>query len=444
MPPKTPKLRDDELFRMQLTNMIDMAHPLVKAADLIDWSRFDEGFGRFYTQKGRPALPTRLLAGLHLLKHMEGLSDEAVCKRWVENPYCQYFCGEQYFRHKLPLDRSSMTRWRGRIGPEKLELLLAETLAVAMRTEAVTPQACERVTLDTTVQTKAVAHPTDSHLLMRGIELLNRLAKKHGVPLRQSFLRVGRRAKRDVSRLIHGRGHKQAMRWVRKMRTWLGRLDRDIGRKIKGNEELEAAFAVARARVARVLTQKAGDADKLYALHAPEVECIAKGKARTRYEFGVKTSIAVTNARTAGGQFIIGMQALPGSPYDGHTLTGQINQVERLTGVTVERAYVDRGYRGHKHRGTAQVYIAHTRSITSPTIKRELRRRNAIEPIIGHTKSDGLLERNYLAGATGDAVNAILVAAGHNMRLLIAWLAALWHALITSLLSATQPERIAA
>ena len=278
---------------------------------------------------------------------------------------------------------------------------------------------------------------------MRGIELLNRLAKKHGIALRQSFLRVGRRARRDVSRLIHGRGHKQAMRWVRKMRTWLGRLDRDIGRKIAGNATLEAAFAVPRERIARVLTQKAGDAHKLYALHAPEVECIAKGKARTRYEFGVKTSIAVTNARTAGGQFIVGMQALPGSPYDGHTLTGQITQVERLTGVVVERAYVDRGYRGHRHQGKAQVYIAHSRGIASPTIKRELRRRNAIEPIIGHTKSDGLLERNHLAGATGDAINAILVAAGHNMRLLIAWLAALWHALITALFLVTQPARIA-
>ena len=292
--------------------------------------------------------------------------------------------------------------------------------------------------MDTTVQTKAVAHPTDSHLLMRGIEWLNRLARQHDIKLRQSFLRVGRRARRDVSRLIHGRGHKQAMRWVRKLRTWLGRLDRDIGRKIVGDAQLEAAFAVARERVALVLTQKAGDSDKLYALHAPEVECIAKGKARTRYEFGVKTSIAVTNARTAGGQFIVGMQALPGSPYDGHTLTGQIAQIERLTGVTVERAYVDRGYRGHKHDGPAKVYIAHSRGIASPTIRRELRRRNAIEPIIGHTKSDGLLERNHLAGATGDAINAVLVAAGHNMRLLIAWITALWRALIAAFLIETQ------
>lgn len=444
MPPKKPAPRSDELFRSQLNNMIDMGHALVKLARLIDWSRFDEAFGRFYHEKGRPGLSTRLMAGLHLLKHMEGLSDEAVCARWVENPYFQYFCGEQYFRHKLPLDRSSMTRWRGRIGADKLELLLAETLRIAMETQAMPPQACERVTVDTTVQTKAVAHPTDSHLLMRGIEWLNRLARKHGLKLRQSFLRVGRQARRDVSRLIHGRGHKQAMRWVRRLRTWLGRLDRDIGRKIAGNEELEAAFAVARERVAKILTQKPDSTDKLYALHAPEVECIAKGKARTRYEFGVKTSIAVTNARTAGGQFIVGMQALPGSPYDGHTLSGQIEQVERLTGITVARAYVDRGYKGHKHGGKAKVYIAHTRGIASPTIKRELRRRNAIEPIIGHTKSDGLLERNHLAGATGDAINAILVAAGHNLRLLVAWLNVLLRVLLTACLPAAHREMVPA
>lgn len=242
---------------------------------------------------------------------MEGLFDEAVCARWVENPCYQYFCGEQHFGHKLPLDRSSMGRWRGRIGADKLELRLAETLRLAMETRAMPPQACERVTVDTAVQTKAVAHPTDSHLVMRGIEWLNRLARKHGLKLRQSFLRVGRQARRVVSRLIHGRGHKKAMRWARRLHTWVGRLGRDIDRKIAGNEELEAAFAVARERVAKILTQEADSTDKLYALHPPEVECIAKRKARTRYEFGMMTSIAVANARTADGQFIVGMQALP-------------------------------------------------------------------------------------------------------------------------------------
>jgi len=158
----------------------------------------------------------------------------------------------------------------------------------------------------------------------------------------------------------------------------------------------------------------------------------------------VEASIAVTNARTAGGQFIVGMQSLPGNPYDGHTLSGQIEQVERLTGVAVQRAYVDRGYRGHKHSGKAKVYIAHTRGISSPTIKRELKRRNAVEPIIGYTKADGLLERNHLAGATGDAINALLVAAGHNLRLLVAWLVTLLRVLITAWLKGIKPAAIAA
>lgn len=433
MPPKKPGPSEQELFRMLLTNMIDLGHPLAKLAGQIDWTRFDAAWGRFYNEKkGRPGLPTRLMAGLHLIKHMEALSDEEVCARWVENPYWQYLCGEEYFRHRLVLDRSSMTRWRRRIGAEELELLLAETLRVAIASGALSPRDCERITVDTTVQTKAVAHPTDAHLLLRAIEHLCRLARNHGIKLRQSFLRLGREARREVARLIHGRGHKQALRHLRRLRTWVGRLERDIGRKIEGKADLAEAFAHTLELAAKVRSQKPKDENKVYALHAPEVECIAKGKARTRYEFGVKTSIAVTNARARGGQFILGMHTLPGNPYDGHTLAGQIAQVERITGITVRRAYVDRGYRGHKHQGEAEVYVSHTRGIASPTCRRELRRRNAIEPIIGHAKADGLLERNHLKGADGDAINAILVAAGHNMRLLFAWFAAFLRALFSA------------
>ena len=229
------------------------------------------------------------------------------------------------------------------------------------------------------------------------------------------------------------------MRWLRKLGTWLGRLARDIARRIAGNDMLEQIFAVALSRIARLLGQKPGDknlkGDRLYALHAPEVECIGKGKARTRYEFGVKTSIAVTNARAGAGQFVVGAMALPGNPYDGHSLTNQISQTERITGVRVNRAYVDRGYRGHGvEPDRTEVYISHTRGIVSPTIRSELRRRNAIEPVIGHLKSDGLLERNHLKGPEGDAINAILVAAGHNLRLIIAWLRLLLP-LITALIA---------
>ncbi|MCP5036389.1 MAG: IS5 family transposase [Rhodobacteraceae bacterium] len=424
MPPKTPKASSGDLFRMLLVNIIDQKHELVRLAGLIDWARFDKAFGAFYDdQKGREGLPTRLMAGLHLLKHMKGLSDEQVCAAWLENPYFQAFCGEVYFQHELPFDRSSMTRWRQRIGAEALELLLAETIAVAVRTQAVSTRQLERITVDTTVQTKAIAHPSDSHLIVRAIEWLNRAAQKHGISLRQSFMRLAPQAKKEAARLMHTGGHKQGLRWVRKLRTWLGRLIRDIERKIAGDKVAEAFFATALERSRAIFEQKKTDKDKLYALHAPEVECIGKGKARTRYEFGVKTSIATINAKAKGGQFVVGAQALPGNPYDGHTLGSQIDQVEQMTGRTVKKAYADRGYRGHKvERDGLDVIISYTRGIKSPTIKRELKRRNGIEPIIGHLKDDGHLERNHLKGAEGDAINAILTAAGHNLRLLAKWL----------------------
>ncbi|PRX28360.1 IS5 family transposase, partial [Meinhardsimonia xiamenensis] len=285
----------------------------------------------------------------------------------------------------------------------------------------------ERITVDTTVQTKAVAHPTDSHLILRATEWLNRIAKRQRVKLRQSFARVMVRARREAARLMHGRGHRQGLRWVAKMRTWLGRLTRDIRRRTEGKPELEAAFETALERAEKLLTQAPGDSGKLYALHAPEVECIGKGKARSRYEFGVKASFAVTNERCKGGQFVLGARTLPGNPYDGHSLAAQIAQTERLTGRRVKRAYVDRGYRGHGvEREGLEVILSHTRGIASPTIRREMRRRNAIEPVIGHMKADVLLERNHLAGPDGDAINALLCAAGHNLRLMTRWLRLLW------------------
>jgi IS5 family transposase len=189
--PGPTQTRDEsDLFRSRLENMIDMRHELVRLAGLIDWSRFDKVFGGLYAEKGRPGLPTRLMVGLHLLKHARGISDEQVCAQWIENAYFQYFCGETYFQARLPLDRRSMSVWRGRVGPDKLEALLAETLAAAARAKAVTPSQMQRVTVDATAQTKAVAHPTDSHPLLRAIEWQNKLASKQGVDLRQSYLRL--------------------------------------------------------------------------------------------------------------------------------------------------------------------------------------------------------------------------------------------------------------
>ena len=202
---------------------------------------------------------------------------------------------------------------------------------------------------------------------------------------------------------------------------------------------MQAAFAGPLGLITRLLRQRREDRgrDKLYSLHAPEVECIGKGKANTRFEFGVKVSIATTNAVAPGGQFVLGARALPGNPYDGHTLAAQITQTEHLTGIAIERAYVDRGYRGHDA-DKARVFVSgHKRGVT-PTIRRERRRRSAIEPVIGHMKSDGHLGRNFLLGAEGDAANVILAAACHNLRLLRAWLACLLACLLSLLTAAHQ------
>ena len=284
-----------------------------------------------------------------------------------------------------------------------------------------------------------MTHPTDSKLLHRGIEILVRLARRQGIRLRQSYLRVAKKARREAAKLVYSGRPRQAERQVRRLRAWLGRLFRDIGRKIAGDEQAMAAFAGPLGLIGRLLRQRREDRgrDKLYSLHAPEVECIGKGKAQVRFGFGVKVSLATTNAVAPGGQFVLGARSLPGNPYDGHTLAAGIAQAERVTGVEVERAYVDRGYRGHDADQAHVVLSGQKRGVT-PTIRRERRRRIAIEPVIGHLKSDGLLGRNFLLGTEGDAANLVLAAAGHNLRLLRAWLAWLLACLLSLLTSAHQ------
>ena len=257
MRPKEPEAEPQEdLFRARLENLVNPRHALVRLAGLIDWGRFETEFGPLYTDGGRPGLPIRLMVGLHLLKHMDGLSDEAICARYLDSPYVQLFCGAVFFQHALPLDRSSTTRWRQRIGPERLEVLLAESLAAARRGGAVEEKHLRRVPIDTTVMPKAVTHSIDSKLLQRGIEILARLARRHGIRLRQSYLRVARRAKREAAKLIHAGRRRQAERQVRQLRTWLGRLVRDIGRKIAGDAATEVAFAGPLGRIAQLLRQR--------------------------------------------------------------------------------------------------------------------------------------------------------------------------------------------
>ena len=420
-----------DLLRSRLDAIIDMNHALVKLARTIDWSFLEERFGAVYEDKpGRPPLPTRLMAGLAILKHTYDLSDEVLCERWLENPYYQFFCGEEFFQHRLVFDRSSLTRWRQRMGEEKLQALLQESLSVATKTEAIKPSDLNRVIVDTTVQPKNVMFPTDARLLNRAREILVRLAKGAGIKLRQSYGRVGKFALIKHQRYAHAKQFKRANRALRTLRTYLGRVIRDIARKLEGNVGLLDGIALDRmlALARRVLDQKQRQrGPKVYSLHAPEVECIGKGKAHRPYEFGVKVSVATTLSHAKGGQFVTHVKSLPGNPYDGHTLKAVIPEMEALIGNIIERLLGDKGYRGHNAPPDYKfrVFISGQKRRVTPKIKRELRRRSAIEPVIGHLKSEHRMGRNYLWHRQGDAANAVLAAVGYNFRRLIRWLSLL-------------------
>jgi IS5 family transposase len=427
--------RQKDLFRPTLDIIIDLKHPLVLLAQRTDWAFLERRLGRVYKpERGQPPLPVRLIAGLMILKHMDGLSDEVLCARFLDSPYVQFFCGEVSFRHDLPFDRSSLTRWRQRLGEEHLTALLQESLAVAHHTGALATKDLERVAVDTTVQPKAVAYPTDARLMHQALIRLVALAKRCGVRLRQSYRRVAKRAAIMIGRYLHAHQFKRANRELRFLRARLGRVIRDVRRKIQGDAALQDRFGPLLALAVRIRQQTQRQrGPKIYALHAPEVECIGKGKARTPYEFGCKVSVATPVTQPKGGQFVLHARALHGNPYDGHTLASAVADVAAMTGVAVQRTHVDKGYRGHNHPNRFQVWISGQVRRTTAALKREMKRRAAIEPVIGHLKAEHRMGRNHLKGREGDCINAVLAAVGYNFSLLRRWLATLLCALILML-----------
>ena len=434
-PKKHETTMSGDLFRARLDQIINLKHELVQLAAKIDWAWIDGQIASLYSDKGRPGIESRFVIGLLLLKHIYGLSDEGVCERWVYDPYFQHFTGEEFFQHAFPHERSDLSHWRKRLG-ERLDLLLAESLRLAHQSGALRTKDLARVTVDTTVQPKNITFPTDAKLLHAAIKGLNRLARRHGVALRQSYLRLAKRAAMMAGRYAHAKQFNRHHRELRFLRTRLGRLIRDIRRKIKGQEPVEAAFQEALARASQIRSQQQRQRGwKLYSFHASEVECIGKGKARAPYEFGVKVSIVTTNACSPGGQFVLHAAALPGNPYDGHTLRAAIEDTQRLTGREIERVYVDKGYRGHDAPQPRRVFISGQKRGVFGAIKRELRRRSAIEPLIGHMKEEGHLGRCYLKGFAGDAANAVLCAVGYNFRRILAWLKTILRSIFHALLA---------
>ena len=436
MKPKTkPEDNQLQLFQAQFEQLLNLDHPLCQLADRIDWNRFEAAFADCYCPDfGAPAKSVRLMVGLHYLKHTFNESDESLLERWLENPYWQYFCGFETMQHQPPLHPTSLTKWRNRVGAENLLLLLTETIATAQRCKLVNKQELAQVNVDTTVQEKNITHPTDSKLYLKAINKLADAAAHRGVKLRQTYRRVGKAAAIMVSRYAHAKQFKRMGRKLKKMRTWLGRVIRDLRRKMP---HPDASLSVLLDLCERLHGQQRQDKKKLYSLHEPSVMCISKGKAHKRYEFGQKVSISTTNR----GNWIVGVDLCQGNPYDGHTLSQAITTTEKITGVAVSNAFVDKGYRGHDYQGEAKIHIAgsSTRKLTR-TLKKRRKRRSAVEPKIGHLKSDNRMRRCFLHGPAGDQINAILAAAASNMQKLLRIFAHALSQMLHSLLLCSIPH----
>lgn len=411
MRPKAPEnsLSQYELFKTKLSTFLNSRHPLIMMSDQMDWNFFDSKFGLVFSDQGRPALSTRLMVALFYLKQSYSLSDEALIAGFLENPYWQYFCGFEYFQHQFPCDPSSMTRWRNRLGESGCEHLLKETIRLARENNILKESELKEVIVDTTVQEKAITFPTDAKLLNRAREKLVMAAKFRRIDLRQSYSRVGKYLFLKQSGYAHAKQFKRSDRVVSKLRTFLGRVLRDVQRKCpEPDKELQTLMDLSW----RVYRQKKQDSQKLYSLHEPFVDCLAKGKAGKPYEFGCKTSVVLT----AKSNWVIGVKSFHQNPYDGKTLKPAILAAEQITEVAIQNIFVDRGYRGSQHWPEGkQVFLSGRRKLQK-RLKKLLKRRSAIEPVIGHLKSDHRLKRNLLKGILGDHVNGILAGSAFNFK----------------------------
>ena len=440
-----------DFFRARLDHMIDLRHELAVLTSHMPWQKLEatlahrlsrqaiagkklpgiDLFGEAVTltprpsQAGRPRVPLRIMMALLYLQNAFNLSDEAVVARWAENPYWQYFSGLAYFEPRPPCDGSLLVKFRQLIGEEGVEELLAHTIELAVQLKLIRKQDLQTVVVDTTVQPKAIAHPTDSRLLEVARAKLVQAAKAADISLKQTFVREGAQLLRKARGYAHARQFKRLHKTVRRQRTVLGRLLREVQRKQQAAPALEqTALQQALQKAGQLHAQTAqranrGGKGKLYAWHAPEVECISKGKARTPYEFGVKAGICTT----LKGNLIVGARSFTGNPYDGHTLHEQLEQAAILmqeSGVRPKTAVVDLGYRGVDalNKGVQVLHRGKYQSLT-PRQRKLLKRRQSIEPVIGHLKADHRMDRCWYKGHEGDALRTVLSAVGFNLRWLL-------------------------
>lgn len=403
-----PKDKQQLGFYSTFEEQLNHRHPLYILANKVDWQKFEYSFKKHYSETiGAPAKPIRLMVGLLILKHLRNLSDESLVEQWAENSYYQYFCGESYFSTLEPCVPTELVEFRKRIGEEGIELIFKESIRIngkdAKEKEAVT---------DTTVQEKNITYPTDSKLHKKIINRCKKIAKTENIQLRQSYTRTIKKLSLDQRFRNHPKNKSKANKADRKIKTIASRLVRELDRKLEPENKYQKDLSFYQ----KILSQKQKDKQKAYSLHEPHVQCISKGKEHKKYEFGTKVSI-ITTKKTG---VIIGALNIALNDYDAHTLEPALKQQQRLTDHILKNNYVDRGYRGLKNVLGTNVIVAGSKKGKTAYTKKKLResfhRRAAIEPKIGHLKSDHRLSRNYYKGVFGDNINVMLAAAAMNFK----------------------------
>jgi IS5 family transposase len=352
MRPKPTNIPLEEHLKPILVNIIDLSHPLCKLSQIISWEKLEDEFGKMYSEKGRPGKPIRLMIDLQYLKYTYNLSDEEVVYRWLENPYWQYFTGEKVFQTDLPVDPTSMTRFRKRLKKDNLLKLLEITIETGFKSGYLKSSDVKRVSVDTTVQEKNISYPTDIKLYYVMMEYLVKFAKKNGIELKQTYLRVTKRAISTHSGLVYSKKYSKASKIVSKVKTNMGRLYRDLERKLtevlRGNEEFKQLTFYFKNLESRNKHSK----DKLYSLYHPEVECIGKGKTHKQYEFGNK--VGIVNSLTRN--FVLGVTSFKKNVHDSKTLANSLDDASKVIGNNeIKEALVDLGFRGYNYNGTSRL-----------------------------------------------------------------------------------------
>jgi len=418
-----PDQTQRDLFRPLLRDMIDPKHELALLADRIDWEYFEREFSPLYAAVGQPSVPIRLMVGCLLLKQMENLGDETVAKKWIRDPYMQYFCGMRCFEHRFPFDPSDFVHFRKRIGEGGFEKIFE--YSVRLHSEVTgkgkEPPLAKWHLSDTTVQENNTTFPTDAKLCKKVIDGCNRIATQTGIKLRRSYRRESKQLLRDSYNGNHPRRAKQAKKARKRLKTIANVQIRDLQRKMSATQA--AAYQERLALYHHTANQSRHDHDKVYSLHKPFTRCVSKGKAHKQYEFGNKVGIIVTG--NAGRKIITAVKAFTDNPYDGHTIEPLLEQMERNGQRLPKEIIYDRGGKGRKEiKGVTILIPGKPKKTDSGYMKQQKRKRfrsrAGIEAVIGHLKSGCRMAQNYLLEESGIQINAFMSCAAWNLKKLMA------------------------